>query len=314
MLPLALTGLLALSACQLADDDDPADKAHRLNSMKSFPLHDYIPDPSSDGAKAILKAQWILTKPCMVKLGFPGFATLDVKAVESTYPVRQGALAGGGRSGEDDFYGVDDPERAAEHGYHDRHDEDTGEAGTSQPQEYPAAQYAALTGSFSPGDSHSAHGHAIPEGGCMGEAMRKIYGPAPKATKVNGVKLSGYYSLAFQLWYESHKEARKEHAWKKADREWSSCMKEKGFRYPNPDEASTDTDWLRTGKPSAKEKKTAAADARCKLDTGYIDTVHGIDSRVQKASIAQHKKALDDLQAAYDRSVGKARKIIADAS
>ncbi|MFG2353505.1 hypothetical protein [Streptomyces sp. NPDC048521] len=309
VLPLAATGLLALSACQFAGHDDPAAEAHRLNTMQSLPLHAYIPDPSSEGGRSIGKAQWILAKQCMVRLGFGGFATLNTRTVESTYPVRQGTLAGRGTTGDDSPYGIDDPDRAAEHGYHNRDQEES-----AQPQEWPADQYVALTGTFGSGDSHFAHGNPIPEGGCLGQATRKIYGPAPKATKVNGVRLTGYYSLALELWYESHKAARKDPGWKKADRAWSDCMKEKGFRYPDPDEASLDTAWYRTEGPSAKEKKTAAADARCKLDTDYIDTVHAIEADAQKTVISKRKKALDDLRAADERAVRSARTIIGEQS
>jgi hypothetical protein len=309
ILPLALTGLFALSACRFAGHDDPADKARRLNTTASFPLHAYIPDPASDGAKAVSRAQWILGKQCMVRLGFAGFATLDPKAVESTYAVRQGTLTSEDMPGDDSPYGVADPDLAAEHGYHNR-TPDT----SAQPQEWPADQYTALTGVFESGDSHVSHGHRIPEGGCLGQATRKIYGAPPKVVKVDGVRLSGYYSLALALWNESHEQARKDPAWKKADRAWSACMKKKGFHYPDPDEASLDSDWFGHEKPSAMEKETASADARCKLDTGYIPAVHALDVRTQKTFIGRNKEKLEALRAADERAMRKARTIVSDAS
>ncbi|MEU6551035.1 hypothetical protein ABZ915_12265 [Streptomyces sp. NPDC046915] len=305
LLPLALTGVLALSACQFAGDDDADDGAHHLNAMKAFPLHAYIPDAASRDGKATGKAQWILAKQCMVRLGFTGFKSLDIRTVESTYPVRKGTLSNSSKVGDDSPYGVDDPDLAAEHGYHNRQQQES-----DQPMEWPADQYTALTGVFESGDSHRAHGSPIPRSGCMGEAMRKIFGPEPKPTKVGAVKLSGYYSIAMELWYEAHKQATKEPAWKKANRAWSDCMKDKGLHYPDPDEASTDTDWYGTDKPSGKEKKTAAADAQCKLDTGYIQAVHAVESRAQKAAIAKNKKALDDRRAANERAMVNARKIV----
>ncbi|MCC5473872.1 hypothetical protein [Streptomyces barringtoniae] len=306
VLPLALSGLFALSACQFAGNgDDPVDEARRLNTMAAFPLHAYIPDPASDGAKTVSRAQWVLGRQCMVRLGFSGFATLDPKAVESTYPVRQGTFTSEDMPGDDTPYGVVDPDLAAEHGYHNRKTDTS-----AQPQQWPADQYAALTGTFESGDSRVTHGHRIPEGGCLGEATRKIYGPAPKATKVNGVKLSGYYSLALELWYESHKRASKDPAWKKADSAWSACMKKKGFHYSDPDKASIDSHWFGPGKPSDKEKRTAAADARCKLDTGYVPAVHSLDVRTQKSSIGSNKEKLEALRAADERAVRNARTIV----
>jgi hypothetical protein len=245
----------------------------------------------------------------MVRLGFAGFATLDPKAVESTYAVRQGTLTSEDMPGDDSPYGVADPDLAAEHGYHNR-TRDT----SAQPQEWPADQYTALTGVFESGDSHVSHGHRIPEGGCLGQATRKIYGAPPKVVKVNGVRLSGYYSLALALWNESHEQARKDPAWKKADRAWSACMKKKGFHYPDPDEASLDSDWFGHEKPSAMEKETASADARCKLDTGYIPAVHALDVRTQKSFIGRNKEKLEALRAADERAMRKARTIVSDAS
>ncbi|MFF4396200.1 hypothetical protein [Streptomyces sp. NPDC001480] len=311
LLPLALTGLLAVSACQFAGDDaDDADGgAHRLNTMKALPLQAYIPDPTSRDAKAVGEAQWILAKQCMVRLGFSGFKSLDIRTVESTYPVREGTVTSSIKVGDDSPYGVDDPDLAAEHGYHNRQ-----QGSGDQPREWAADQYTALTGVFEAGDSHQAHGNPIPKGGCTGEATRKIFGPDPKPVKVGAVKLSGYYSIAMELWYEAHKQAAKDPAWKKADRAWSDCMKHKGLHYPDPDAASTDTDWYGTDEPSGKEKKTAAADARCKLDTGYIQAAHAVETRAQKTAIARNKKALDDRRAAVERAMANARKIIDDAS
>ncbi|MES4887351.1 hypothetical protein [Streptomyces sp. NPDC096012] len=310
MLPLALTGLLALTACQFAGGDDAADDARRLNSMEAFPLHAYLPDPSSDEVKTIGKAQWILAGKCMVGLGFPGFATLDTRTLEATYPVRQGNPAISTMPGDETPYGVDDPDRAAEHGYHNRERVDS-----AQPMEWPADQYVALTAGYETGDSRRAHGRPIPDGGCLGEAARKIYGPPPKAKRINGVRLSGYYSLAAELWSRSALQARKDPAWKKADRAWSDCMKKKGFRYSDPDKALYDRAWYGTsGTPSGKERKTAAADARCKLDTDYITEVHAVETRLQKTAIGKNGKALGAMRAAEKRAVEEARTIIDKAS
>ncbi|ANP50093.1 hypothetical protein J2Z21_001204 [Streptomyces griseochromogenes] len=309
VLPLVVTGLLALSACQFAGHDDAADEARGLNTMDAFPLHPYLPDPSSDRGKTIATAQWILAKKCMVRLDFAGFSTLNTRTVESTYPVRRGHLGSSGTVGDDSPYGVDDPDRAAEHGYRNRKQEDS-----SQPLEWPADQYVALTGTFDSGDSHRAHGHPIPEGGCLGQATRRLYGSPPKAAKANGVRLTGTSSLPLELWYESYKAARKDPAWKKAERTWSACMKEKGFRYSDPDAASLDSAWFRTQKPSDRERETAAADARCKLDSDYITTVHAVEARAQKTAIGKHKKDLDAVRAAQERAVENARKVIAQAS
>ncbi|MFF5436424.1 hypothetical protein [Streptomyces achromogenes] len=309
LLPVALTGLLAVTACQ-SGGDTGADDARDLNTMESLPLHAYLPDPEAGGAKAVGRAQWILTGQCMLRLGFTSFTAFDVRSVESTYPVRQGTLTGGGRAGDDTPYGVDDPGPAATYGYHKR----PGQESAAQPLEWSDDQYPALTGRFRSGDSRRAHGHPIPEGGCMGEASRKIYGAGPGPAEIGGVRLTGPYTVAMKLWADARTQARKDPAWKQADRAWADCMKEQGLHYPDPDRASADLAWFRTDKPSAKERKTAAADARCKLGTGYIKAVHAVETRAQKAAIDKNKKALEDRQAAHERAVATARKVIAEAS
>ncbi|MGN5380599.1 hypothetical protein ACQ4WX_36000 [Streptomyces lasalocidi] len=184
---------------------------------------------------------------------------------------------------------------------------------STQHLEWPTDQFLALTAEFGTGDSHFAHGHRIPEGGCLGQARQEITGPTP-ATKVDGVRLTGTTSIAMRLWIQSGREARKDPAWKKADRAWSDCMKKRGFHYADPDAASLDTAWFRTDKPTGAERKTAAADATCKLDTGYIQSVHALQARAQKSAIRRNKQELEDQRAAQQRAVRNARAIVAKES
>jgi hypothetical protein len=311
LLPLALTALLAVTACQSGGDGDGAgDDARDLNTMDSLPLQAYLPDQESGGTKAIDRAQWILAGQCMLRLGFTGFKTFDVRSVESTYPVRKGTSTGSGEVGDDTPYGVDDPDLAAEYGYHRRPREEPAE----RPLEWPGDQYTALTGRFESGDSRRAHGNPVPEGGCLGEANRKLYGSGPEPAEIGGIRLTGYYTVAMKLWSDARARAMKDPAWKKADRAWADCMKDAGLHYPDPDKASTDIAWFRTDRPSAKEKETAAADARCKLDTGYIEAVHAVETRAQRAAIDKNAKALEGRRTARERALANARKVIAEAS
>ncbi|MEV4339925.1 hypothetical protein [Streptomyces sp. NPDC049590] len=310
LLPLVLTGLLAVTACQSGGDTGAGDDARDLNTMESLPLHAYLPDPESGGTKAVGTAQWILAGQCMLRLGFTGFQAFDVRSVESTYPVRRGTLTVDGRVAADTPYGADDPGLAARFGYHER----PGQQSAEQPVEWAADQYTALTGTFRTGDSRRPYGRPVPEGGCLGEARRKLYGADPRPAEIGGVRLTGPYTVAVKLWADAREQARKDPAWKKADRAWADCMKERGLRYPAPDQASADPAWFRADKPSARERKTAAADARCKLATGYIKAVHAVETRAQRAAIDKNAKALEDRQTVQERAVAAARKVIAEAS
>ncbi|MEU7087230.1 hypothetical protein [Streptomyces achromogenes] len=54
--------------------------------------------------------------------------------------------------------------------------------------------------------------------------------------------------------------------------------------------------------------------AGCKLDTGYVKAVHAVEVRAQKAAFDKTKKVLKDRQAAHERPITNARKVIAGAS
>ena len=98
----------------------------------------------------------------------------------------------------------------------------------------------------------------------------------------------------------------KDPAWKQADKAWSACMRTAGYHYATPRDAEIGDDRRRKelearlsarpqdpDAPSALEKQTATADARCKQQTGYVRTVHAVDIRIQNQLIGKNRARLE---------------------
>lgn len=62
--------------------------------------------------------------------------------------------------------------------------------------------------------------------------------------------------------------------------------------------------------PSALEKQTATADARCKQRTGYVRTVHAVDVRIQNQLIAENRAKLEKQRGWNRDAVRKAHDIL----
>jgi hypothetical protein len=63
---------------------------------------------------------------------------------------------------------------------------------------------------------------------------------------------------------------------------------------------------------SAKEKETAAADVRCKAETGLLDIWFKAESRIQKADIERNAEALEKLRTAHHKKAEAARRIVVE--
>ncbi|MFF9623053.1 hypothetical protein [Streptomyces griseosporeus] len=273
------------------------------------PLDAY--DLSEDEVDIVGRARWTLAKECMAGLGFGTLRDLDVDPVPDwpRRPAQAGVYAAVMVTSTDARYGVTDPAQAARYGYRApavayerRHPQRT----------WTLAEYLALAGPELPDDPKSVHGHRIPERGCLGQAQRRIYGEDPWGRK----------DPVWTLGSQSLTQARRDPAWKQAERAWSACMREAGFHYATPAEAQEGRDRLEderaqaTGpldhdRPTTLEKRTAAADARCKQSSGYLRTVHAVDVRIQNTLVARHRDELRDQRRYNERAVRTARAVLA---
>ncbi|MFE9648588.1 hypothetical protein ACFYO0_31645 [Streptomyces sp. NPDC006365] len=317
LLPV-LASSLALAACgQQADppaSDAPVSDARPTSSddPRFSPLAAY--DMSEDESRTVGKARWTLAKECMAGLGFDSLKNLDTDPVPAwpQRPSGTGVLLAIAYSLDDFRYGIQDPGQAARYGYR--------AVEAEYKRRYPEkkwtlSEYLALTGQFVEDEPKTVQGHRIPERGCLGEANRTIYGTDPEARK----------DPVQDLETKSLEQGMQDPAWTKADKTWSVCMRKAGYRYATPKDAETDPDrWeleeRRTDpqydptEPSALDKKTATADARCKQQTGYVRTVHAVDIRVQNQLIAKNRTKLEEQRRWNHDAARKAHDILEDRS
>lgn len=314
--PLALTAAalgLVLAACGPAPAPLDAPRPTSPDDVRYQPLDAY--DTTSAENDLIGKARWTLARRCMAGLGFTDLRDLDIDP-PPPWPMRpagHGALIALTVVSGDRRYGVTDPGEAQRYGYHGARAE---YARGSSRRTWSFPEYLALTGQFLDGDPRTAHGHRIPDHGCLGQASRTIQGAYP------GERADPVLTLGMRALTEAHKDP----AWKAADRAWSACMKTAGYSYATPLDAQNDPrrteedlrDRLRTGRlddtgdaePSAREKRTATADVRCKQRTGYVRAVHAVDVRVQDRLVARNKRQLEDQRERNEQAVREARHIL----
>ena len=311
LLVLASVWVLALSACG-GQTDPPASHGRPTSSddPRFLPLAAY--DMPDNDDRTVARARWTLAKECMVRLGFSGLRKLAVDPTPGwpRRPAGTGVVTAVMYAGDTFRYGVQDPKEAARYGYQG--------ARISYERRFPdrdwtLPQYLALTGEFVGDDPKSVHGHRIPDGGCLGEADRAIFGTDPRTRK----------DPVLHLESESLRQGMKDPAWKKADKAWAACMREAGYHYATPDAAEIGEDRQDLelkdrlngsphdpDEPSALEKKTATADARCKQRTDYVHTVHAVDVRLQNRLITENRTELEKQRHWNDAAARRARAIL----
>lgn len=92
-------------------------------------------------------------------------------------------------------------------------------------------------------------------------------------------------------------------------REWSACMKAKGFAFADPWQPNDDPRW-QPGKPTALEKRTAIADVRCKHSTGLVDTWYTVLVDYQQQAMKTFPTELARLAEATKKRAANAERIL----
>ncbi|MFC8708826.1 hypothetical protein ACFUCQ_02640 [Streptomyces sp. NPDC057197] len=263
----------------------------------------------------VTAARWTLAAQCMRRLGFDSLADVDPYHPPG-WPQRPVDASGTvltlvAVSDDAHRYGVQDPEDAAAHGYRGAL---AAYRAHARAKTWTMPEYVALTGSSADGGPARAHERPVPDGGCLGQAERRIRGTGPRTEP----------DLVSVLRGESRRSAERDPAWRRADRTWSACMRGAGYHYATPADAQRGDDRreeelrlrLSGGRgeadlPTETEKRTAVADARCKQRTGYLGTVRALDVRAQERVIAGHRAELDRHRARERAAVRTAMHVLA---
>ncbi|MGE5830610.1 MAG: hypothetical protein ACM30G_19920 [Micromonosporaceae bacterium] len=283
---LCLAGsLLAGCTTQQVDDDEPSIQANppHVNPLQLvLPLDAYR--PTAIQQITLTRARNALIKACMKRFGFDYPVVTPNAASLSSGNARRYLLA--------------DPVSAAQRGYHPPQALiDASKAAQSGPTLSPAA-LSVVSGK---GQS-SYNGQAVPEGGCNGEASRRLVKGLP-ATPPN-------LSIVDELSGDSYNRSLQHTRLRAGFASWSECMKKSGYSYRTPHDANNDRVFA-TEIPSPQEIATAVADVSCKEETNLVGIWAAVDQAYQSRSIVKNELKLNEVKQSMNVSLRNAADVLA---
>lgn len=189
-------------------------------------------------------------------------------------------------------YGVIDLEWAKLHGYEVPPARDSlDQANAAPPAELSSAAVAAYFGN-----------PQKKEMGCEGKSQKKL----------SSGKSEAAYQYLRDLQDEAHSKAINDSRVRTVTSQWSKCMKDSGFSYPDPIAPATDKTLLgKGGVPSStKEKNVAVADATCKRRTQYVQVRAVVGAAYQKGLIESNAEKLREGQAEWSQALARANDVL----
>jgi hypothetical protein len=282
-----LVATAMIAGCSMTDSKPPADGEPSIGALlnitdpKTFsrPLDPYR--VALENQLNASKAELVLAYRCL--RGF-GFDRQPPTATENPPPRNAG------------LFGIVDEQMAQVRGYHpaaepkDRDKE-------RQAGELPPAARAVMMGQ---GQS-SYQGKPVPEGGCIGEARRKIAEGAPNIKEPR---------LADNLAIEAYDRSKQDSRVVKVYAEWSACMKQAGFDYADPWKALNDPAFV-TPEPTQKEITVATADARCKSRTNLLNVHATVLTAYEQRAVERNAEALSQIKQSYEIQEKNAAAVLA---
>ncbi|AMW12576.1 hypothetical protein A4E84_25685 [Streptomyces qaidamensis] len=248
-----------------------------------LPIEGYL--PSETERKQISQARKILVGTCMKGFGFSWEPAADLPRL-------------GGKTLVDWRYGIHDMALAEERGYKP--------AAEEQEAYDRAVEKGALDGASGTGPDTRAleggvkevGGKPVPEGGCLGEADRKISAGGANTT------------IAQTISNETFARSQQVPEVVEAFEAWSACMKKSGFDYARPLDASDDPRFGSQG-VTPLEISTATADISCRDKTKVAKVWFDAEVAMQKEEIESGAERLNGERKSLNSAVKKAARVIA---
>jgi hypothetical protein len=144
-------------------------------------------------------------------------------------------------------------------------------------------------------------GQEVPDGGCIGEAYRKL-GVDKRTQERRDVVETIRNDAYVRMKNDSRVVA--------AVSRWSACMLRSGYHYPDPAHANDDPVFA-TEVASETEIATAVADVRCKRESNVIELMAATESAYQQRAIAAHQTELQAVREALDNELRLAADVVA---
>ncbi|WP_315894403.1 hypothetical protein [Streptomyces sp. P9(2023)] len=256
-------------------------------TIPTLPIEGYL--VSQKEKEQILKASRMVAKSCMARFGF----SYSWSAASG-----QRVTSDDNASNRSRRYGIVDSAAASKYGYGLGADNVQGPSEQAPSAAMSEAATRVFLGNSDPTvkveSGAKVNGQKIPEGGCAGEAKRKI-GNGLSNRAANDINMA---SFTVSLNDEKVKAVLGQ---------WSQCMQKRGYDFNSP------LDPLKTmgaGSATPREKVTADADVQCKYETNLIGIWNSVESAIQKAMIGKKEEILEEGRRETDRSVRNASTVL----
>lgn len=157
------------------------------------------------------------------------------------------------------------------------------------------------TQKFGPG-GQLVNGQSVPDHGCIGDGIKRL--TSSLSGTVGDAKISN--DLKLQTLKESQSDPRTQAVFA----EWSKCMKDGGFDYPDPVAALSDPEWRKTSLPGQRELRVATTDAACRHKYNVVGIWYSVDFAYQEQAVKQNAEALAAAKASIEAQVKVAEEVL----
>ncbi|MEV6962466.1 hypothetical protein AB0M97_25410 [Streptomyces sp. NPDC051207] len=244
-------------------------------------------ETTPEGLRTLHDAEQLLIQACMERHGFRTWPTPYENPVadDTEFP-----------------YAVTDPEWAGRHGYGSDIQRRVGELMRSDPNrryfgslspERRTAAVTALSGPRPVGLLAKLPGGSVvrrSSAGCVSEAERDLYGDLRTWYTVKKIT-DNLHGLRV-------KRVMADEEYERSVKDWSACMRKKGYPYATPGEARASAlEAVVGGEGRGDEIRTAVAEARCAADSGLTGTARRLDERYERSISRQYRKEISTRRA-----------------
>ncbi|PRX97383.1 hypothetical protein [Allonocardiopsis opalescens] len=248
----------------------------QLTEVPSLPFDDY--ELSRLDHHTIEYAADLLAAECMRDLGFD-WELLPPLPDEDVAPLNHRR------------YGLFEPRLAASHGY----------VFVRPPELVARDEVWERRERLPAAERRAALGTEHDNNGCLDQAYERLREDVPEPA--GGPDMNDYSSATFD-------ESERAPAVVEVFADWSACMRDAGFRYSHPFDASDDPAWAEGPRPSPQEIAVAQADVSCKHETGLVTVWSAAEARIQRALIAAHPEDFEHFLDVNNAELDAARRVI----
>lgn len=144
-------------------------------------------------------------------------------------------------------------------------------------------------------------------GGCFGQMSRELYGDQSRHTS-----LSTFVSNTLRA--EVDRRVQADPRLQRAERAWSSCMRDRGHDFEDPLDPVQQFQHQDTGvpRPTDRERAVAVDDVRCKEESGLVRAYGEVKTQHSRAVAAENTQYLSVYRTMVDRATQRARAVVGE--